>query len=122
MKTKAELTAEREAFDAARLEEMVRAYPQRLMAVLERATKENFELTVREGQFRVEDRDGGYGRRGEAYMLTLEFSKSGDSTLDRLEWDVEEKEAARREAERKANLRATALAKLTAEERETLGL
>ena len=121
-KTRAELAAEREAAEAARLLALAEAYPARLMAVLERATKENFELTVREGLFRVEDRDGGYGRRGEAYMLTLEFTKYADSTLDSLEWDVREKEEARREAERRAMLRTTALNKLSAEEREVLGV
>lgn len=118
-KTKAELAAEREAAEAARLLALAEAYPARLMNLLERATKENFELTVKNGEFRVEDRDN---RRAEAYLLTLEFNVYSDSTLDSLEWDVTGKEDARREAERKANLRANALNKLSAEEREALGL
>jgi hypothetical protein len=118
-KTKAELTAEREAAEAARLLEMAEAYPQRLMALLERAVKENFELTVKEGFFRVEDRDD---RRANAYMLSYSFTLHADNTLDELEWDVKEKEERRVEAERRANLRATALNKLSTEERELLGL
>lgn len=118
-KTKAELTAERLAAEAARLLEMAEAYPRRLMEMLERATKENFELTVKEGMLRVEDRDN---RRADAYMLSYSFTKHADSTLDELEWDLKEKEEARLEAERKANLRTTALNKLSTEERELLGL
>lgn len=83
-KTKAELAAEREAFEAARLLEMAEAYPARLMELLERATKENFELTVKNGEFRVEDRDD---RRAAAHLLSLEFTKHADGTLDSLEWD-----------------------------------
>lgn len=118
-KTKAEQQAEREAAEAARLLTLAEAYPARLMAMLERAVKENFELTVKEGMFRVENRDD---RRADAYMLSYSFTKHADSTLDSLEWDVREKEEARREAERRAMLRTTALNKLSAEEREVLGV
>lgn len=118
-KTKAELTAEREAFEAARLLELAEAYPVRLMNLLERATKENFELTVKHSAFRVEDRDN---RRANAYLLSLEFSKNADSTLDELEWDVKEKEEARAESERRYALRQAALAKLSEEEKEVLNL
>jgi hypothetical protein len=111
----ARMVAEREAQLAA----MAGAYPARLMALLERATKENFELTVKNGEFRVEDRDD---RRADAYLLPLEFTAYADSTLDNLEWSVREKEEARAEAERRANLRVNALNKLSAEERKALGL
>jgi hypothetical protein len=118
-KTKAELTAEREAAEAARLLAMAEAYPARLMALLERATKENFELTVKNGEFRVEDLDN---RRANAYLLTLEFSKFADSTLDELEWDVQSKEEARAESERLSALRRQAFLKLSEEEQNALGL
>jgi hypothetical protein len=118
-KTKADLAAEREAAEAARLLAAAEAYPQRLMNLLERATKENFELTVKEGQFRVEDRDD---RRADAYLLTLNFTEESDGTLNTLEWYVMDKEEARAEAERRANLRTSALNKLSSEEREVLGL
>ncbi len=118
-KTKAELAVEREAAEAARLLALAEAYPARLMNLLERATKENFELTVQQGFFRVGDRDN---RRANAYLLSYSFTKTDDSTLDELEWDVREKEEARAEAERKANLRESALNKLSVEERLALGL
>lgn len=117
--TKAQREARMAAERQAQLLAMAEAYPARLMALLERATKENFELTVKEGMLRVEDRDN---RRADAYMLSYSFTKHADSTLDELEWDLKEKEEARREAERKANLRVTALNKLSNEEREALGL
>ena len=118
-KTKAELAAEREAAEAARLLEMAEAYPARLMNLLERATKENFELTVKEGQFRVEDRDD---RRADAYLLTLTFTKESDSTLNTLEWYVMDKEEARAESERLSALRRQAFLKLSEEEQQALGL
>jgi hypothetical protein len=118
-KTKAELTAEREAAEAARLLAMAEAYPARLMALLERAVKENFELTVKEGFFRVENRDD---RRANAYLLSYSFTKDADSTLDELEWDVNAKEEARAESERLSQLRRQAFLKLTEEEQNALGL
>ena len=118
-KTKAELAAEREAFEAARLLAAAEAYPARLMNLLERATKENFELAVKEGQFRVEDRDD---RRADAYLLSYSFTKHADSTLDELEWDLKEKEEARAESERLSALRRQAFLKLSEEEQQALGL
>ncbi len=118
-KTKEQRLAELQAELAARLLAQAEAYPARLMALLERAVKENFELTVKEGFFRVENRDN---RRADAYLLSYSFTKDADNTLDSLEWAVQDKEEARAEAERKANLRVTALNKLSNEEREALGL
>ena len=118
-KTKAEVQAEYQAQLAARLLAQAEAYPARLMALLERATKENFELTVKNAEFRVEDRDQ---RRADAYLLTVEFSKDADATLDSLEWAVQDKEEARAESERLSNLRRQAFLKLTEEEQNALGL
>jgi hypothetical protein len=117
--TKAQRDARYDAERDARLAVAKASYPQRLMAVLERATKMNFELSVMNAEFRVEDRDD---RRADMYLLPYEFSTKADDTLQSLEWEVESKEEARAEYERKANLRATALSKLTAEEREALSL
>ena len=108
--TKAEREARMAAERQSKLLAQAEAYPQRLMEMLERATKENFELTVKEGLFRVEDRDD---RRADAYLLPLLFTAFADSTLDNLEWAVQDKEERRAEAERKANLRAAALNKLS---------
>ena len=118
-KTKAEQQAERDAERAARLLAMAEAYPARLMAVLERAVKANFELTVKNSMFVVEDRDD---RRADFYQLTNEFSSDADSALDNLEWAVENKEEERAEAVRQRELRRKAFDKLTVEERNALGL
>lgn len=118
-KTKAELAAEAEAY-----QQNVRAvealtYPERLMAMLERAIKVNFELEVREGKFFLSDRDD---RRLVEVELTLVYSTENQEALHELDWRVDMKEEAEREAERRAQLRLTALNKLTREEREMLGL
>jgi hypothetical protein len=119
-KTKAELTAEREAAHQARYEVAKATYTQRMMAVLERAVKENFELEVRDGKFRVEDRDD--RRFGGTFYLPPAWDEMADVDLFQLEVSVELKEEARAEREQKAQARAVALSKLSQEERELLGL
>jgi hypothetical protein len=119
-KTKAELAAEREAEQAQRVAVAKATYTERMMAVLERAAKENFELEVRDGKFRVEDRDD--RRFSGTFYLPPAWDTMADVDLFQLEMAVELKEEARAEREQKAQVRATALAKLTAEEREELGL
>lgn len=98
--------------------------PTKLMDVLERACKVNFEITVAGGKFVVEDRDD--RREFPAKMLPT-FTEQSQEELDDLErrvwWKEEElREAQLREAQRKAELKSAALAKLSAEEREVLGL
>ena len=95
------------------------SYTERMMAVLERAVKENFELTVRSGKFVVEDRDE---RRASPYVVQPVWTDAADIDLYSLEVSVELKEEERAERERRANLRTTALNKLSQEEREALGL
>jgi hypothetical protein len=118
-KTKAELAAEREAELQVRLAVAKATYTERMMAVLERAVNQNFELNVSNGQFVVEDRDE---RRRNAYNLQPAWSETADMDLYSLELSVELKEEARAKREHVSKLRASALAKLTAEERELLGL
>ena len=118
-KTKAELTAEREAAHQARYEVAKSTYTERMMAVLERAVKENFELNVSNGQFVVEDRDDRYRQ---AYNLQPTWSETADMDLYSLEVSVELKEEASAELVRKAQVRGKALAKLTEEEQQALGL
>ena len=117
--TKAQRDARLEAELQARLSVAKATYTERMMAVLARATKENFELEVKNGLFKVEDRDE---RHRDAYFLKPTWSETADMDLYSLELSVELKEEARAEREQKALVRATALAKLTAEEREELGL
>jgi hypothetical protein len=118
-KTKAELTAEREAERQAQLTVARATYLSRLMMVLERATKANFELEVKDGLFVLEDRDA---RRDGTYRLPAEWHENADDYLQSLEFEVSYKEEALREAERKFQVRTAALSKLTEEERELLGL
>ena len=118
-KTKAELTAEREAAHQARYDVAKATYTERMMAVLERAVKENFELTVRSGKFVVEDRDN---RRADTFRVYPEWTVVSDAALYDLEVSVELKEEARAESERLSALRRQAFLKLTEEEQNALGL
>lgn len=117
--TKAEREARMVAERQAQLLALAKAYPARLMALLERAVKERFELTVKEGFFRVEDRDD---RRADAYLLSYSFTEHADSTLDSLEWAIQSKENERVEQARAYVLRRQAFNKLTKEEQQALGL
>ena len=111
---------EREAAERAAYEAVAAAtYPERLMEMLERATKVNFELNVREGKFVLENRNA---RREPVVVLTPTYSAEGQEALHELEWCVEMKEEEEREAARKESVRQAALAKLSREEREMLGV
>ena len=94
-------------------------YTDRLMSLLARATKENFELEVKERLFKVEDRDS---RRSSPFFLMPRWTDESDLALYELEMAVEFKEEERAEREQKAQARAAALSKLSKEERELLGL
>lgn len=112
---------EREAAERALYEaEQTQTYPARLMAMLERAVNANFELTVENGAFLLEDRDERRDYRRQ--VLTLEYTKANQETLHELDWRVEMKEEAARESERRYAVKQAALAKLNQEERELLGL
>lgn len=110
---------EREAAEmAAYNAEMESTYHHRLMAILERATNANFNITVKDGAFVLEDND-----LSEA-LVTLPnvYSLDANSKLQDLEWVIRVKEDRKREAERKYQVRQAALGKLTKEERDVLGL
>ena len=94
-------------------------YLPRLVALLERACKANFELEVCDGKFVVYDRDE---RRAEEHALFAEHNEVAEKHLWSLETDVQVKEDELQEAERKRQLKETALSKLSHEEREALGL
>lgn len=117
--TKAQREARLEAERQAQMAFAKDTYTERMMAALERAVKENFELSVSNGQFVVEDRDDRYRN---AFFLQPAWSETADMDLYSLEVSVELKEEASAELVRKAQVRGKALAKLTAEEREELGL
>ena len=117
--TKAQREARLEAEHVARVAVARATYPERMMAVLERATKENFELEVKNLMFKVEDRDE---RRVSPYMVQPTWSDVADMDLYSLEVAVELKEEARAESERLSQLRRQAFLKLTEEEQQALGL
>ena len=119
-KTKAELKAEREAYEAELRAKEVAAYPARLMAALEEATqKNNYELTVVNGMFSLRDRDAS---RDPALSLTAAWTSNSQMALDSLEWDLQMKAEERVESERLSALRRAAFAKLSQEEKDALGL
>lgn len=119
-KTKAERQAEAEAQAAATLALEQAEYPARLMAALELATRtNNYELSVENGMFVLRDRDV---RKPEAVMFTTSYTLDNHTALDELEWSMRVKAEEREQAERQRQIRETALAKLTEEERKLLGL
>lgn len=101
-----------------RLEKEKEEYPTLLMATLERATKMNYELEVRNGEFLVVDRDD----RDNRFVLTVQFSFVSRVALNEMDWTLDAKEREAREQERRLQVRKNALAKLTAEERAELNL
>jgi hypothetical protein len=119
--TKAQREARLEAERLAQVAVAKMTYTERMMALMARATKENFELTVDAdaNEFKLSDRDSRF--RNE-YWVRPVWAEVADVQLYELEMAVEDKEQARAEREQRANVRATALAKLTAEERAELGL
>lgn len=116
-KTKAELHAEREEAQAAREAHEFARYPSLLLETLERATKLGYKLTVQDSMFLVKDLNS-----NARWAMTLHHTKSSQETVEALMWDVETEEEERAERERRYQAKQTALAKLTKEERELLGL
>lgn len=94
-------------------------YQQRLMEMLERAQNVNFVLTVANGKFLVQDSDD---RSEGCFELSVTFDEDSQEGLVQLDWRVEMKEEAEREAQRKFQVKQGALAKLTKEEKELLGV
>ena len=117
--TKAQREARLEAERLALVAVAKATYTERMMALLARAVQENFEMTVDANEFKLSDRDSRF--RNE-YWVAPVWAEVADVQLYELEMAVEDKEQARAEREQRANVRAAALAKLTAEEREELGL
>jgi len=117
--TKAERLAREAAEKLAQQAALAATYPQRLMTMLERAQKVSFELKVKDGEFLLEDRDD----RSAGYTaLTLTYNYEAEVAINELDWRVEMKEEAEREAQRRVMVRNQALNKLSLEEREILGL
>ena len=117
--SKAELEARRQELQAMAEAHEFAQYPSRLMAALERATDNNFELEVRNCRFEVRDRDAS---KSETFLLTMTHTRESQEALQELEYNLETKEELRAEELKRYTLKKSALAKLTAEEKEALDL
>ena len=115
--------AQREAAqEAARLEQenQLRAeYPTRLMKALSRATELQFVLSVVDDSFVVTDPNETYP---EVFTVSYEYSVAAEQHLYNLELELKLRYAEFAEKERRQWVRAKALAKLSDEERELLGV
>lgn len=118
--TKAQRLAREAAERAAYGAERAATYPQRLMKMLERATSVNFEIKVRDGKFLLTDSDD--PREGVVELTLAYDSEINEAALNELDWRVDIKEEAEREALRRVQIRNAALAKLSQEERTILGI
>jgi len=121
--TKAERLAREDFERQERLQAAKDTYAMRMMSVLRRATKQNFDLTVSlADSFLVSDRDD----NSTYFYVSPTWSEQADMNLNELEWSVESKEEAAAESQRRYNLKAEAQRKvrefLSDEERQLLNL
>ena len=117
---RAEAERMRELSEQARVARETAEYPAKLMAALEEATNlNNYELTVKNGMFSLRDRDASTDL---TLSLTAAYTENSYNALENLEWDLREKAQEREQALRRYTMKQTALAKLSKEERELLGL
>ena len=117
--TKAERLAREAKARAAEEQALKASYPERLMAALERATKYNYVLLVRNGAFELTNHDDSSDG---TYDLSMEFDIDSEEALAELVWRLDTREKAEREARRRNEIRKAALCKLSAEEKDVLGL
>ena len=116
--TKAQRQAREQAEIDALYEVVVQTYQDRLMHTMQRACEVNFELTVKDGQFLLFDRDEAHRK----YWLAVKHSDDNECVLQNLSFEVNYKIAEQEQAKRKLELKRSALAKLSEEERRVLGL
>lgn len=96
-------------------------YLTKLMAALEEATTQaNYELKVVKGLFELHDRNGDSWR--DEVTLGPTYTSTNWTILEQLEWDLQRKAEERAEATRRHMVKQAALAKLSKEEKELLGL
>ena len=113
---------QREAAEAARVEQenQLRAeYPTRLMKVLSQATELQYALSVVNDSFVVTEPNETYP---ELFTMSYEYNAEAVQQLYDLELELSVKYADFAEKERRQQVRANALAKLSDEERELLGV
>lgn len=131
-KTAAEKRAEevvaRETQRLREQEEALAAWPERLMKNLERSSKQYWDIAVQNNRFVVAAKDswGDLDEQRFGLIPTGRFEMWNQDNdwyaMDELERMLDHAEAEQREQERKAAIRQGAIAKLTKEEREELGL
>ena len=94
-------------------------YSTRLMKALSQATELKFVLSVVDGSFVVIDPGERYP---EVFTISYEYSVAAEPQLYNLELELKLRYAEFAEKERRQQVRANALAKLSDEERELLGV
>lgn len=120
--TREQRQAQEALAEKVRTEEFLATWPERLMSLLERASKCGFQLEVENKTFVVTFND----KWNDQVKIKLEHSPvsryNTEDEADRLMWEVSAFEEARAEAARKAALVSSAKSKLSKEELEALGL
>lgn len=95
-----------------------RDYPSRLMLILERALRVNYDIDVVDQKFYLVDRD----ERNDTYTFSNVYSGENSEVLDSLACEIIRKEKKEAERNRLATVRWNAINKLTEEERQVLGI
>ena len=117
-----ETREQREARWAAEREEQRKAnssaYLPRLMVLLEAASSESFELRVENARFVLLD----FSNSNAKFSFASAYNEDDWFELDRFEQELEYRKREREEQARRVAVKQAALAKLTKEERELLGL
>lgn len=117
--TKAQREAAEEAARVEQENQLRTEYPTRLMKALSRATELQFVLSVVDDSFVVTDPNERYG---EVFTMSYDYNVAAEEYLYNLELELKSKYAEFVEKERRQQVRANALAKLSSEERELLGV
>ena len=117
--TKAQREATEEAARVEQEKQLRAEYPTRLMKALSQATELKFVLCVVDDSFVVTDPNETYP---ELFTMSYEYNAEAEQQLYDLELELKLKYAEFAEKERRQQVRANALAKLSFEERELLGV
>ena len=117
--TKAQREATEEAARVEQENQLRTEYPTRLMKALSQATELKFVLSVVDDSFVVTEPNETYP---ELFTMSYEYNAEAEQQLYDLELELKLKYAEFAEKERRQQVRANALAKLSFEERELLGV
>ena len=117
--TKAQREAAQEAARVEQENQLRAEYPTRLMKALSQATELKFVLSVVDDSFVVTDPNETYP---ELFTMSYEYNAEAEQQLYDLELELKLKYAEFAEKERRQQVRTNALAKLSDEERELLGV